>query len=142
MAQPNNVSMETLLSQIAVNGVGFRTLFFRTNMTVESLFNKDNDVNKEFVANEKKVDAFEIRFSDGNALVGTFVITPEMLEEMTTEGSEIAHGTYSLQLVNIEKMLTVENATAISIELFFNSIDGLYGHTAGYALLDTQGTQM
>ncbi|MEI8130261.1 MAG: hypothetical protein WCG55_02025 [bacterium] len=131
MEKPDNSVMLQLIGQIAQNGVGFRSLFFRMNLSVDSFFDTKGEVRKEFTK------LLEIRFSDGEKLLGTFEINREMLNKMCTDCCTSAtKDEYSIHLQKVEQFLPVEGVKEISIELFFNAIKGLYGNTAGYALID------
>ena len=132
----DNSTMKNLLNEIANNGVGFRELYFRTNLPTDALFDKQGEAENAFFSGDKMLEALVLKFSDGQKLLGTFFITPQMLDEMS-ESTCIPSDTetYSMHLVSVEKVLGLDQKN-VNIELFFTSIDGLYGHTAGIALLD------
>ncbi len=136
MELPDNSLMLQLLGRIAENGVGFRQLFFRMNLPVSSIFDKEGEVRKKFIMRGTTKKTLEICFSDGEKLLGTFEVTPKMLNQMTADTCIPDEEEYSMHLVNVEKLLPVKGVRVISIELFFSAIKGLYGHTAGHALID------
>ena len=53
----DNSTMKNLLNEIANNGVGFRELYFRTNLPTDALFDKQGEAENAFFSGDKMLEA-------------------------------------------------------------------------------------
>ena len=124
-----NKSIENLIHQVAKNGVGFRTLFFRMNASVDELFDSTGRIH----ANRE----ITISFSDGVEKLGEFIFTPKMLQGMMETPCKPDDDEPVLLLSKLKNELNgILRYQEVYIKLRFNSVPGLYNGTAGTALIN------
>jgi hypothetical protein len=75
-------SFQNVINAVKTTGVGYKTFFFRTNMTIEEIVDDEDVIVSNFPNDYWRTNGkFIIKFSDGNSLIGSMVFTEKELAQ-------------------------------------------------------------